>query len=580
MQHSFIKKCVYGSLFLSLMGAVGCGDDSSSVKPETPISVDKDIFENIEVSDVDVESYTITLEDGIDSFVVNSLNSLGGSKFFIALDKDPYEPMVDWDRELSEGSVVYANDDGEARIVAMDDSYRVVSVWIIKFTGVQSSSSGNDESSSSSEAGDSSSSEAPKSSGSVESSSSVEASSSSEAVESSSSETPESSGSEESSSSSEAVESSSSETPESSGSEESSSSVEASSSSEAEDSSSSEVAESSSSEEGGVPGFVSVNQLAVEGATVNVDGDKIFVEFPYSETADLKKVKFTLLEDVVDLLSPKEMKFADQGVVNTYSVSAGMQLPGTDFASRVASFWGTTSAAMGTNRTVSGRRVTSNQNATFSNSKLTLTSREVSHVTMGGFLNLSVTETHGQKLAGGFYFAGSYSGANALDIYQIDYVEGTPDDEVASDLTPAMTMGKPFSGRPVSFDVSYTYYHVDNVREEYPQQDLIYVILASEDNKIVASGFISDKDSVEYTTKTVTLDYGSDNGLLESKYPLPPELSLGTGSEDVSTIYVLFASSAYAYVVEGGPVADDVNEANYRGGISAQLIVDAFKLNY
>ncbi len=609
------NKWFLAAFVLTSVGLIACGDDESSSNAAKPV-VDKDVFENASTSDVDVESYTITMEDGVDSFVVNSLQSLGGSKYFIALDDDPYDPMVDWDQELTSGSVIYANEVGEVRIVALDEKYRVAAVWTIKFTPVEPSSSSEevgscssseDASSSSDEKDDSSSSSetTEHSSSSEDNGSSSEVSSSSETAGDSSSSVAESSSSEPGSSSSEEAVVSSGSVTESSSSEiasESSSSVEESSSSEepagesssSEDVSSSSVVESSSSEtesssseeeissssEVVVPGYVNVSALSVDGASLNVYGNKIFVEYPYDAATDLKNVLLKGLDETLDLLTPKEMEFASEGVVGTYTVVAGMQLPGTNFASRDQSFWGTTSAAMGSNKTVSGRRVTSSQNATFSNSKLTLTSREVSHVTMGGFLNLSVTETHGKKLAGGFYFAGNYAGTSALDIYQREYEEGYADDEYVSDISADMTMGRPFTARPVSFDVTYSYSHVANLNEDYPQQSLIYVILANEDGKVVASGKIIDTETVATETRTVLLDYGSDNGLLESEYPIPSGLTLGTGDEDVAMIYVMFASSAYAYIVDGGAVAENTYEDKYRGGKGAQLILDEFKLNY
>ncbi len=591
---SMKNKCFLVGLFLTTFGLIACSDDESSSSVAKPV-VDKDVFENARASDVDVESYTITMEDGVDSFVVNSLQSLGGSKYFIALDDDLVDPMVDWEQELTSGSVIYANEEGEVRIVALDEKYRVAAVWTIKFTPVELSSSSEDEKSSSSEEydksssskktessssntkEDSSSSSAASSSSEKQSSSSSVLSSSSEEVDESSSSVAESSDSEsESSSSSEEIASSSS-----SDEEKSSSSEESleSSSSESEFSSSSEE-ESSSSMEGDVPGYVNVNALSVDGATLDVEERKIFVDFLYNPAADLKNVLLKGLDEVLDLRTPVEKDFAENGEVGTYTIVARMQLPGTEFASRDQSFWGTTSAAMGSNKTVSGRRVTSSQNATFSNSKLTLTSREVSHVTMGGFLNLSVTETHGKKLAGGFYFAGNYEGTSALDIYQREYEEGYADDEYVSDISADMTMGRPFTARPVSFDVTYSYSHVANLNEDYPQQSLIYVILANEDGKVVASGKIIDTETVATETRTVLLDYGSDNGLLESEYPIPSGLTLGTGDEDVAMIYVMFASSAYAYIVDGGPIDEDANEEKYRGGKNSQLILDNFKLNY
>ena len=52
---------------------------------------------------------------------------------------------------------------------------------------------------------------------------------------------------------------------------------------------------------------------------------------------------------------------------------------------------------------------------------------------------------------------------------------------------------------------------------------------------------------------------------------------MGTGNENVATIHVMFASSAYAFVVAGGTLG---NDNKYRGGENSKLVVDDFKLVY
>lgn len=257
-------------------------------------------------------------------------------------------------------------------------------------------------------------------------------------------------------------------------------------------------------------------------------------------------------------------------------VAENEQLPGSDFDSWDKSFWGSTSDAMategsGTYKVLVDYTVTvhSEANAVFENSKLTLTTRTVAGKAMG--------IDGGWKMAGGFYFAGSYSGTDAASIYIADNEDAGADNRPA-DFSQYMKFGRPFTLRPVSFDVTYSYAHVDNTNDTYPQSDLIYVMLVSADNKVVAAGYISDTESVEDTTKTVLLKYGDDVGLLASGYAGTAGLTLGTGEEEVASIRVMFASSALAFVADGGTSSQ--MKKNFRGGEGSQLILDHFKLNY
>ena len=54
-------------------------------------------------------------------------------------------------------------------------------------------------------------------------------------------------------------------------------------------------------------------------------------------------------------------------------------------------------------------------------------------------------------------------------------------------------------------------------------------------------------------------------------------VTLGKGDEDVTSIHVMFASSAYAHVVSGGTAG---NSGKYRGGENSALVLDEFKLEY
>ena len=606
MQYNHIKKWVAGATLLAALGMIAGCDSKKATKPEQD-GEGACLFENLEGVDVDEKNRTITLDERVDSLVINSFDMLDGVRFFVANDDDPVDPTFDWENELEEGSVIQVGDTNEVRLVVLDGDNRTVAVWTILLPeNVKSSSSskkGDKKSSSSAESVESSDSDDDEvdSSGSEadeESASSsaegAESSSSDEKVESSNSEEiAESSASEVESSSSEeepAVESSSSVVeaePESSSSSseelvpESSSSEEIvdSGSSEVESSSSEEepVVESSSSSEDPAPesssseiAYVNVKSLTVSGGTVSVSGSKVYVEMPYG--SNLKNIKFNQLDEVLDLVRPVEMQFADNGEVRTFSVVAGMQLPGSDFSAR-NDFWATTSDAMekeGTSKCVVTLKISSEKNAIFDGNQVALTSKVVTATGLGIFKG-------GWKLGGGFYYAGTFSGTDASSIYQADNDDGCADG-CPADFSQYMTHGKTFAARPASFEVTYSYNHEDNSSADYPQKALIYVMLVSADKKIVASGVITESATKDMGTKTVQLAYGSDSGLLSSGYALQSGLTVGNGDEEVATIHVMFASSAYAFIAAGGTAA--LKDGNYRGAEGASLTIDNFKLNY
>lgn len=253
------------------------------------------------------------------------------------------------------------------------------------------------------------------------------------------------------------------------------------------------------------------------------------------------------------------------------------QLPGSDFSAR-NDFWATTSDAMATEGTavvalVTNYRVSSDANLEASGSTMELSTKEVTCA-----WGISSAVVPGSwKMAGGFYFAGSYVGETALDIYEQGSDGGTPSTD-CSDITADMTFGKPFTARPTAFTVKYSYSHVANKSTDYPQKSLVYVMLVGKNDKVVATGAFSDEASVEMKSRTVELSYGKDPfGLLSGGYPVAEGLSLGTGEEDVTSIHVMFASSAYAHVVCGGTAG---NSGKYRGGENSALVLDDFKLIY
>lgn len=337
-----------------------------------------------------------------------------------------------------------------------------------------------------------------------------------------------------------------------------------------ESSSSAEIMENSSSS----VAYPQLSELSADGGTVSVSGERIYVELPYP--SDLSRVSLFPMDSVLDLRREVEMAFLDSaGNKFTYKVIAGSQIPGSDFNAREDAFWATTSDAMGKKGSAkvlgTPYTFTSSENLAENGSSLTLSTKEV--VCAWGPIAID----GGWKTASGFYFAGSYSGKDARDIYDRNYSSGTPSTD-ASDISLDMTFGKPFTGRPVAFELSYAYSHVANKNKDFPQKSLAYVVLLSADNKAVAVGMLSDSASVEQATKTVPLSYGADpDGLLTGGYAGLSDVSLGTGEEDVESIRVLFASSAYAHVVAGGLAG---NAEKYRGGENSSLTLENFRLVY
>ena len=502
IRHGFLAGALCAALFLC-----ACGEE-----PEIPAAAPdlSELFEDVE-ADVDVESKTIVLPEGTETFTVDNVAALGGSKCFLARDDDPVDPEIDWDNPVTTGKTFEIGEDG-LTLVVLDESNRVVGVWHVTLPESE------EESSSSKKA---------------ESSSSEE-----EAEESSSSEA-------EPSSSEEA---------------ESSSDVAAESSSSIEEESSSSEPESSAS----AP--VKLSDLSVAKGTVTVSDSLVYVEVPYG--TDLSKIELSPLETATDLRRRVEMEFADDsGNVATYKVVAGVQLPGSDFSAR-NDFWATTSDAMATKRTAALVSISSLANLSFEGGTATVSTQEVEG---------SLVFDGSWKMASGFYFSGEYAGETALDIYEQGYTSGTPstdDSYIAND----MTFGKPFTARPVAFEIKYSYHHEKGNSTDYPQKSLVYVMLVGKSGKVVATGAFSDDASTDMATRKVELSYGKDPfGLLSGEYPVAEGLTLGKGTEDVTAIHVMFASSAYAHVVCGGMLG---NSDKYRGAKDAALVLDNFRLIY
>lgn len=514
------------------------GGSSEIVIPNTDLS---GLFENGDGIESDFENGIIEVPAGVDSLVIDDVSSLGGAHCYLALDDDLIDPDIDWDSPIENGTVLDLENNDFLNIVVLDSADNIVKVWQVVAREESSSSVKSSSSAKSSSSKESSSSSKEKSSSSEKNSSSEESSSS------------------EKSSSSEA--SSSSEEQSSSSEEESSSSVEPESSSVEPESSSAEESSSSA-----VVEAVKLSDFAIEGGQIQITDDKIYVEMKYG--ANLAKLIALPMDTLVDLRRTVEMEFADDsGNVATYRVVAGVQLPGSDFSAR-DDFWATTSDAMATNRTAALVTISSQANLSFDGGMATVSTQEVEG---------TLVFDGSWKMAGGFYFSGEYAGETALDIYEQGYTKGTPstgDSYIIKD----MTFGKPFTARPVAFELKYSYNHVSNTSSDYPQKSLVYVMLVGKNGKVVATGAFADDASTDMATRKVKLSYGKDPfGLLTDGYPVAEGLTLGKGDEDVVEIHVMFASSAYAHVVCGGMLG---NSDKYRGGKNAALVLDNFKLIY
>jgi hypothetical protein len=162
----------------------------------------------------------------------------------------------------------------------------------------------------------------------------------------------------------------------------------------------------------------------------------------------------------------------------------------------------------------------------------------------------------GQRMAAGTIFTGKF----ILD--------------VANPLNSAK-FGVPFIGRPVSFTVSYTYAPGTPYRNGQGQiltkNDScdIYMLLENRENnqvKRIATGWFRNTEKVDaYKEITIPLTYGTiPQG--SPVYMYPVNGSFGTGSEPVTHISFVAASSAYG--------------AFFEGGVNTRLVINNVKLNY
>ena len=542
-----MKKLVFASVAaLCCLLVVGCSDDSS----DAPLFAQEEIADSIDlkvsgwkIDSLDKKSKIIHVSPAkswLDSLVLDSVSLPGCSALYLAADSDLVDPELG--EKLVPGTVISTADTNQVSIVALDSYNRVVGVWLVVWDLPKTPKS-SDSSDGSSGASNPGSSVFEKSSSSGENPESSESSG----------------GSSESSSNSTIGSSSESAS-------ESSSSVEVGSCSSSAEGGSSE--EPSSSSAAPVPQTVKLEDLdVVNGRSISLIGSKIYVEMPYE--ADLSQIQLIPLDTTNDLRRPVNMEFEDEeGNVSTYTVVAGVQLPGSDFSDR-NDFWATTSDAM-------AKKASAGFLVNFSSSKnLTFESESESQYAVLSTISVSRGIT-AWKMAGGFYYAGYFSGTDCSYIYK-----ATNDDyKDPADFSQYMSHGQPFTARPSAFEIRYKYDHQDNVSETYPQKALIYVVLVSADNKIVASGVITESSSINnWTSQTVNLDYGNDNGLLSAGYTGFSDLAgVGSGDEDVVSIRVMFASSAFAYVADGG--GNSEMRPKFRGGENSQLFLDDFKLIY
>ena len=545
-----MKKLVFACVVaLSCLLIVSCSEESNTpLFPEEKISEEMELdLSGWKVDSLDKENKVIYVKPAKgwrDSLVLDSLALPGSSALYLAADDDLIDPALG--EKLVPGTVISTADTNQVSIVALDSYNRVVGVWLVVWDLPKTPKSSESKGGNSSDA-------KPESSGSADSEGSSETTTSSSSSTETPSETPTGSSSDSSSGESGTGEGSS----------------------EGTDGSSSSEGTVSSSSEAAQPQVVKLADLSVEGGTVTVEGTKVYVEMPYG--TDLSNIQLVPLDTANNLIRPVEMSFEDaDGNVGTYNVVAGVQLPGSDFSAR-NDFWATTSDAMATEGRatvayVTNYRFKAEENLSENGGSLSLSSKVV---TCGWGVSNAIIDGS-WKLAGGFYFAGAYSGSDAKNIYDVDYSSGTPSTD-ESNITKDMTFGKPFTARPIAFTVKYSYTHEANSSSSYPQKSLVYVMLVGEGGKVVATGAFSDDASTDMTEREVQLSYGADPfGLLDG-YAVAEGLTLGTGNEDVTSIHVMFASSAYAHVVAGGTAG---NSGKYRGGENSSLTVDDFKLIY
>jgi len=479
------------------------------------------------VDEIDYDKHVINVSpDGtwLDSLVVEHVDAEGDAEFFLAADDDLVDPSLG--EKMKKGTSVSTMDTTSFSFMVLDGQSRVLEVWLVQWKTPLSSSSQKNSSSSSKKNRSSSSLLNGKSSESKGKSSEKDSSDSS-AV----SATSEASSTSSKSSVKSSAGSAASTTP---------------------TTSSSKLSSATSSATG------------TSSATSSAESAKSANSRAQSESSSGKSSAVSAASSATS----SAISAGSSAAFSSTSKIAETQLPGSDFNAR-NDFWATIGNASMSEGESGLYKIKSEESFTENGYSITLTTREVSCALIG--------ITGGWKMVTGLYFVGDYSGKTALDIYEQGYKSGTPSTS-DSDISQDMTFGKPFTARPSAFELTYSYTHVANSNKTYPQKSLAYVILVGKNNEAIAVGAISDSESVSTTTRRVPLSYGDDpDGILLAGYAGTSDLTLGTGDENVASIRVLFASSAYAHIVAGGTVG---NADKYRGGKNSSLTLENFKLIY
>ena len=214
--------------------------------------------------------------------------------------------------------------------------------------------------------------------------------------------------------------------------------------------------------------------------------------------------------------------------------------------------WSTTSNAMATgkdNRTANvGEQFQGSANAQISADRIVLTTA----ASQKRKCHLIYCDDWSARYSAGLLFTGSASAGDAQAMYD---ASGS-----ASDFKGILSFsGVPFAGKPTAFEASYSYEHVAGG----DQRGLVYVLLLN-GTTIVGSGAKELTAAGAQQGLQVPIVYG-DGAWYDASLLVPSGLQRGTGSEEVTSAVVVFASSATG--------AGDV-------GAGSSLTVTSFRMVY
>ena len=326
----------------------------------------------------------------------------------------------------------------------------------------------------------------------------------------------------------------------------------------------------------GKSGFNEIRYFSVpqQAGNTQIDQDSLLIRITVSPTTDLTK----LYADSIGLssyaaVSPKEGEIqdfsnpviytvtAENGTKSAYSVIVTRESSTPQLENGSLDDWYTPSGKNYQEPGINDATIWATGNA----GVVTLTTANVKPVTISG-TDLgaemitkdlgTLGQLVGQRMAAGTIFTGKF----ILD--------------VANPLNSAK-FGIPFTGRPVSFTFSYTYAPGSPYRNGQGQiltkNDScdIYLLLENRENnqvKRIATGWYRNTETVDtYKEITIPLTYGTiPQG--SPVYMYPVNGSFGTGSEPVTHISFVAASSAYG--------------AFFEGGVNTRLVINNVKLNY